>query len=407
MTRLKVLMLTRLFPSREFPTLGTFCLERAVALADHVDLRVMVPTPWFPAWIRGPQKWRRYGRVERRGEPASGVHATYPRYLSIPAVATWSQGLAVAVAVRRELKTYGGWMPDVIDGHFAFPDGYAAVALARSLGRPATVTCHGSDLRLYPALKVTGSMVRSTLVTADRVISVSSDLMRRSVSLGCPQARAVFLTNGVDPAKFAVQDKAHCRRKLGLPLDRHIGVCVGFLIDRKDQSLIVKATAEIVRRGLQPPLVVLVGDGPNRERLQNEVVALGVSEHVLMVGQRPHAEVADWMGAADWLVLTSESEGWATVYFEAMACGRPVLTSNVSSAMDAVGKPEFGRVVEPRTAQAFANAMVAAAEREFEPSVLRTYAEAHSWSQWSDQARALFDQVVAERAAAASLQALR
>jgi glycosyltransferase involved in cell wall biosynthesis len=233
-------------------------------------------------------------------------------------------------------------------------------------------------------------MTRWTLRHADRVISVSSDLMRRSIELGCPTERAVFLTNGVDPSKFSVRSQQACRTQLGLPLDRKIGVYVGFLIDRKDQSLILHALVEIRKQGAEVPLVVLVGDGPNRQKLENEVVSLGLQNDVMLVGQQRHDEVAQWMGAADWLLLSSSSEGWATVYFEAMACGRPVITSNVSSAKDAIHQPAYGSVVEPRTAVAFAAAMQAAMQTRFDENIIRAYAEQNSWDKWADNAMRLF-----------------
>lgn len=393
--RLKILMLTRLFPSRAFPAFGTFCMERAKALSAHADVRVMVPTPYYPNWLPGKEDWKKWTRVEREGETEGGIRVTYPRYASLPGTATWLQGVAMAHSVRRDLESnYGDWRPDVIDGHFAFPDGYAATRLGYAIGALVVVTCHGSDLRQYPDIPVAGAMTRWTLRHADRVISVSSDLMRRSIELGCPAQRAVFLTNGVDPSKFSVRSQAACRAQLGLPPERKIGVYVGFLIDRKDQSLILRALVELRRRGAALPLVVLVGDGPNRQRLENEVVALGLQNDVILTGQRRHDEVALWMGAADWLLLSSSSEGWATVYFEAMACGRPVLTSNVSSARDAINQAAYGSVVEPRTATAFADAMQAAAQTTYDEKVIRHYAEQNSWEKWADNAIQLFGALV-------------
>ena len=311
--------------------------------------------------------------------------------MSIPGTATWFQGVAMAKSVRQALNTsFPDWRPDVVDGHFAFPDGYAAVRLAQSIGTPAVVTCHGSDLRQYPDIPIAGAMTRWTMRNADRVVSVSTDLMQRSIELGCPKERAVFLTNGVDPSKFTVQDKLECRTKLGLPSARKIGVYVGFLIDRKDQSLVLRSLAEIRRRGHEVPMVAFVGDGPNRQRLIEESVSLGVDHDVIFTGQKTHQEVADWMGAADWLLLSSRSEGWATVYFEAMACGRPVITSNVSSASDAICKPDYGFVVEPRTAEQFALAIADAMNTEFNQSTIRLYAEQHSWSRWAESAVKVF-----------------
>lgn len=395
MKRRRILMVTRLFPSAAFPTLGTFCLERARALAERADVRVMVPTPWFPSWLKWPQEWCKWAAVEREAVIDNGIRVTYPRFLSIPGTATWSQGPFMSRAVRHDFATrYGGWRPDIVDGHFAFPDGYSAVRLGRAIGCPTLVTCHGADLRLYPELPITRGMVRWTVGTADRVISVSTNLLRRSVELGCPAENAVFLANGVDPTKFALRDKGECRRRLGLPVDGRIGVYVGYLIDRKDQSLVLRALAAMRAAGDPPPLVAFVGDGPNRERLRREAKALDLESRVVFAGQRPHAEVADWMGAADWLLLSSDYEGWATVYFEAMSCGRPVITSNVSSAQDAICRPEYGVVVEPRTPEAFATAIAAAAGRDYDENAIRAYAEAHSWSRWAERTLQIIDGVL-------------
>lgn len=394
MGRLKILMLTRLFPSQVFPSFGTFCLERAKALARYADVRVMVPTPYYPEWLPGKENWKRWIGVEKRGTIGPDIRVTYPRYLSIPGTATWSQGVAMAYSVRQDLRRhYDGWTPDVIDAHFAFPDGYAGMRLGQDIGKPVVVTCHGSDLRQYPDIPVAGAMTRQTLRSADRVISVSTDLLKRSIELGCPTDRAVFLTNGVDPEKFAVRSKEECRNRLGLPLDRKIAVYVGFLIDRKDQGLVIRALDEIRRQGGSSPMLALVGDGPNRQKLKAETAQLGLEADVIFAGQQNHDEVAIWMGAADWLVLSSSSEGWATVYFEAMACGRPVITSNVSSAGDAVNSPALGMVVEPRTPEAFASAMIRAAGTEYDADAIRVYAESHSWDAWAQQAMALFEAV--------------
>jgi teichuronic acid biosynthesis glycosyltransferase TuaC len=395
MSRLKILMLTRLFPSKAFPTLGTFCLERAKALAMHAEVRVMVPTPWFPSWIPGPDEWRKWTQVEREGVIEGGIRVTYPRYLSIPKLATWHQGTAMAHSVLSELKArYGDWRPDVVDGHFAFPDGYAAVKLAQAIGCPGIVTCHGSDLRLYPDLPVAGRMLRWTLRNANRIVNVSTALQQRSIELGCLKERTVFLANGVDPAKFVLRSKEECRQQLDLPVDRRIGVCVAALIDVKNQSLIIWAMDEIRRQGEVLPLIILVGEGQNRTLLLNEIEDLGLSDYFIFAGQRPHSEVALWMGAADWLLLSSKSEGWATVYFEAMSCGRPVLTTNVSSARDAIGRSQYGLVIEPSTPTAFASALIEASKRKFDETVIRAYAEEHSWASWAEEMMVVMNNTV-------------
>lgn len=362
-------------------------MERAKALAVHADVRIMVPTPYFPDWLPGLGKWKRWSRVEREGFTAEECPISYPRYVSIPRGATWFQGITMSHAVRRDFtEHYEGWKPDVIDGHFAYPDGYAATQLGRALGIPVIVTCHGADLRIYPDIPIAGQMVRWMLRNADRVISVSSDLLKRSIELGTPLESAVFLQNGVDPEKFQLSDQSEMRARLKLPLNRKIAIQVAALIDRKDQNLSLQALAAIRRSGDSPPLLILIGEGPLKEQLEKEVRLLGLEEDVIFMGSLPHAEVALWMCAADWLLLTSKAEGWATVYFEAMSCGRPVITSNVSSAKDAISDPAYGVVVEARTPEAFADAMGVASRRKYDAQAIRSYAEMHSWSRWADQA---------------------
>ena len=395
MKRLKILMLTRLFPSQAFPSFGTFCMERAKALSAHADVRVMVPTPYYPPWLPGKPEWKKWGNVERDAIVPPGVQVTYPRYGSIPGAATWFQGVAMAHSVRQELAArYKGWHPDVIDAHFAFPDGYAAVKLGHALAVPTVVTCHGSDLRQYPHIPIAGRMTRWTLCNASRVISVSTDLLNNSIALGCPRERAVFLSNGVDPDKFRVLSQDKCRQQLGLPLDRKIGVQVAALIDVKDQSLVLQALALMRHQEKALPLIVFVGDGPNRPKLVEEARQLGLRQDVMFIGQRPHAEVATWMSAADWLLLSSKAEGWPTVYFEAMACGRPVITTNVSSAKDAIIQADYGTVVELRSLEAFATAINNAMAIAYDSFTIRAYAEKHSWTQWAKRAMTIYSKII-------------
>lgn len=388
MSRLKVLVLTRLFPSKAFPTNGTFCAERVRALSAHAEIRVMVPTPWWPRAMPGTALWRRWASVERQGATPEGVPATYPRFLVVPKVATWFQGVSMARCAQAEYaRRYAPWRPDVIDAHFAFPDGYATARLARALGCPFVVTCHGSDLREYPQLPLAGRMLRWTLRSAARVVSVSTQLRDRSIKLGCRSDRAVMLPNGVDAGRFTPRAMDECRRRLGLPTEGRIAVCVGYLIDLKNQGVLIRALARLRSLGHPVPRLVLVGEGPNRVRLEKEARRLDLLDHVHFAGQRPYDEIPLWMGAADWLVLSSTYEGWATVYFEAMACGRPVITSNVPSAKDAVCDERYGIVVEPNTPEAFADALVKAHDRSFDAGAIRAYAQEHSWARWASRMR--------------------
>lgn len=133
---------------------------------------------------------------------------------------------------------------------------------------------------------------------------------------------------------------------------------------------------------------------PNFERLQQEVLDLGLVDDVVFAGRRPHQEIALWMGASDWLLVSSVREGWPTVYFEAMACGRPVLTSNVDCAKQAICQGAYGSVIEPRTPEAFASAIITAMRMDYQPELIRACAELNSWARWAEKSMRVFDNVL-------------
>lgn len=298
----------------------------------------------------------------------------------------------MARAVRKEYaKRNRQWRPDIIDSHYAFPDGYAAVKLAQEIGCQVQITCHGSDLLKYPPLPRVSTFLDQALSNADRVISVSSYLLKRSIELGCPPGRTAFLPNGVDTDRFFPRTKWECRKRLGLEIPGPLAVCVGYLIDRKNQAVLISALRQMLQNGYEPCHLALVGEGPNRQKLVDQARQLNVDRWVHFAGQRPYDEIPCWMGAADWLVLSSHYEGWATVYFESMACGRPVLTSDVPSARDAICNNQYGMVVTPNTPQAFADALSRAMQTQYDWQTIRDYALQHSWDRWAQDCMDLIE----------------
>lgn len=380
---LRILTLSQMYPNPLQPTLGTFIEQRCKALAELTDVRVAAPLPYFPA-VKGFGRFSRIAKIKSVARSADGLMVMHPRYLMLPRTATWLQGPTMARSLDNLFAgRRSNWRPDVIDAHFAFPDGYAGVQLARRLGCLCTITCHGGDLALYPSIPLVGGMIRSTLGKAAAVIAVSPALRDAAVGLGCPDERAKVLPNGVDCRQFVLRDQADCRQQLGLQADVPLAVCVGSLIERKNQIVLLEALAQLRRQwGLRVNLA-LVGQGPLREFLGRRAAELGLEQQVIFAGNQSYDQVPLWISAADWLVLASHREGWATVYHEAMACGRPVITSNVDAAPFAVCSEELGLVVPDLTAGAFSAALHKASLREYNPQHIRDHARQHDWRNWA------------------------
>ncbi|MFD9376314.1 glycosyltransferase [Streptomyces sp. NPDC059999] len=194
---------------------------------------------------------------------------------------------------------------------------------------------------------------------ADRVLCVSEAERRAGESEGIT-ARWSVIRNGVDTDHFRPGaadrdvDRAAARAELSLPAefrgDAPLVVCVGRLCPQKGQDILLKAWSE-VSATIPDARLALVGDGPDTERLR-----LGAPPGVLFAGAA--SDIRPWLRAADLVVLPSRWEGMALAPLEAMACGRPVLVSDVSGARESL-PPGQGRLclVPPEDPTALAKAL--------------------------------------------------
>ncbi|MGH7041631.1 MAG: glycosyltransferase, partial [Acetobacteraceae bacterium] len=222
---------------------------------------------------------------------------------------------------------------------------------------------------------------------AAALVAVSGALAEALIALGAPPAKVTVLRNGVDLALFRPPaDRATARAALGL--SGPTLVSVGHLIERKGHDLVIEALA-----GLPGWSLLIVGEGPERARLEALAARPGLAGRVRLLGVRPHAELPTLYGAADALVLASSREGWANVLLESMACGTPVVASDIWGNPEVVGAPDAGLVV-PRTVAAIAQGVLALARTAPDRAATRAYAEGFGWEATTDGQLALFRRVI-------------
>jgi teichuronic acid biosynthesis glycosyltransferase TuaC len=149
---------------------------------------------------------------------------------------------------------------------------------------------------------------------------------------------------------------------------------VGSLIPRKGHHLAIEAVARC------PDCTLLIaGDGPLRPALAALADRLGARERVRLLGETPHAQLPSLYGAADVLLLASEREGWANVLLEAMACGTPVIATDVNGTAEVVKSPEAGRLVTKRSPAAIVEALTELRASMPRRDETRAYAEKFGW----------------------------
>ncbi len=272
------------------PYLGIFVESRLRHLLSSGETASMVvaPVPWFP--FQKPM-FGRYGAFARVPveELRHGVPVLHPRYPLIPKLGMSSAPFLMYAGLRNALAKIlkGRFRFDLIDAHYFYPDGVAAVLLGRSLGKPVVITGRGTDVNLIPEFRVPRRLMRWAAAQAAGVTTVSEALRARLIELGVPGRRIEVLRNGVDLELFAPQDRAAARRELGLDAGGPIVLSVGWLIPRKGHDLAIRAAAAMPEVRL-----VIVGDGPEGAALQRLAKQLGSSERVHFLGSMPQEGLA-------------------------------------------------------------------------------------------------------------------
>lgn len=390
---IKLLTFSTLYPSSVRPNHGIFVETRLRYLlaSGEVQSIVVAPVPWFPFTSQYFGEYATYARTPRE-ETRNGIRVLHPRFALLPKIGMSTAPALLAAAALPTLRRLirEGYDFDVIDAHYYYPDGVAAVILGKLLNKPVVITARGTDINLIPQYARARRMICWAANRAAKSITVCEALRTSMIDLGIRADRIVALRNGVDLERFRPVDRAAQRKMLGL--DGFTLLSVGYLIPRKAHHLIIEALPL-----LPDTRLLIAGDGPEKEKLTKLAEALGVAARVTLLGALPQTELRNYYGAVDALVLTSSREGWANVLLEAMACGTPVVASNVWGTPEVVATTEAGVLMEERTARGVAQAVKQLRAYYPDHAATRAYAEGFSWDDTTRGQIALFRQVLAER----------
>ena len=375
---MKVLVFTSLYPNNVWPNHGVFVKERMVTFAKRTGcgVTVVAPVPYYPP-IKLGSRWL-FSQVARH-EVRDGLDVYHPRYLMTPKVGMMSYGILMYIsAIRTITRLQRTFEFDVIDSHFVYPDGFAAVLLGRHFRKPVVVSARGSDISLYSRFPLIRPFLRYTLRRADRAIAVCQALKDAMVDLNVPAGKILVVPNGVDPNKFFPCQKTEARARLGLR-DTTTILSVGALISLKGFDLLIKALSILIRDGGRTDLnLVIVGEGPLRRELAALVAELQLEAYVRLVGRQPHEDLYLWYSAADLFCLMSEREGWPNVLLESLACGTPVVATAVWGIPDIICSETYG-LLTARNEGALARTIKLALERSWNREEIINYAKSRTW----------------------------
>jgi teichuronic acid biosynthesis glycosyltransferase TuaC len=379
-----VLVLTVLFPNANQPNAGVFIRERMFRVGERMPLLVVAPVPWFPFQNIARRVWPHFRPAAPRYEQQAGVDVYHPRFFSIPKVIKCLDGLFMALCIVRTIRRLQAQgRVDVIDAHFGYPDGYAATCVGKWLNIPVSVTLRGTEVP-HARTFLRRYLLRRGLERAQHIFAVSTSLKCHAEELGINSKKVEVIGNGVDPAVFYPEPKRMAREYFGLPIDAHVLITVGGLVERKGFHRVIDLLPRL-REEIHDLHYLVVGgasaEGNWGKRLKQQVVELGLERAVHFCGPLPSSKVRLALSAADVFVLASRNEGWANVILEAMACGLPVVASDVGGNNEVIAHQWLGDLVPFGDKAALYSALRSALRREWDVERIVKYAQINSWDE--------------------------
>ncbi len=281
------------------------------------------------------------------------------------------------------------YQPQLLHAHFATDPTAAARTLAADLRIPFTFTAHGYDIYERPPADFA-----ARAEAAAAIITVSEANKRQIVSnLAVSPEHISVIPNGVDTDFFCPTPKPEPPSEQAPTI-----VCVARHMPVKNLALLIEACAILRDRAIDFRCV-LIGDGPGRSRLEEEVRRFRLEHHIELKGEMVRDQVLQWWHRAAVAVLSSHSEGMPISLIEAAACAVPAVATAVGGVPELVENSVSGLLIPPRNTAALADALSSivtgpALAKEMGQAARRRAVEKFSLSRQMDRLIALWQGIL-------------
>jgi glycosyltransferase involved in cell wall biosynthesis len=338
--RLKILIIAGWYPSKKNPVNGVFIKEHAKAISLYNDIVVLTSEGI------NPSKCRFYEIAE---DVEDGLRTLRLRYRKspIPKTTYFVYLLCMFAAFRKLVQE--GWRPDVIHAH-VYSSGVPAVLIGKVYKIPVVITEHFSGFPRGLVRGIERLKAKFALEHAALVCPVSEDLKRHIESYRI-RAKFQVIPNVVNTSLFYPSEENPQKRKSG---KKYI-LLVAMLNPIKGVPYLLKALA-MLKEKRNDFILDIIGDGPNRAEYEKLAHRLDIAKVVHFHGLKTKQEIAEFMKRCDFFVLPSLFETFGVVLIEAMACGKPVIATNIGGPKEIVTE-EVGKLVSPGNAGALAQAI--------------------------------------------------
>ena len=368
---MKICLLTHTYPRFPNDTTAPFVESTAETLQEHgIDVTVLTPdTPKFARTAADHtvnlQTYRYFfpRRFQLLGYSNTLVNdCKLKRYVYLLAPFMFLSGIFHLFRLHRKHRF------DVIHAQWLLPNGFIGAALCKFYKLPLVITMQGSDMLVAKKNPFFKRMAKWTLKHTAMVTSVTPTFLPELAALGVPDNQRCLIPNGVDPKMFHFtgrkeRDMTGLQEQLSIPEGDAVVFALGRIVLKKGFDILIQALC-IVTQKYPNVTFIIGGDGTDLQRLKALAEELGVSECVRFPRTIHRADVPTYFHFCDIFTLPAvfdpkgNVDGCPNVILEAMACGKPVVASNISGIPVVVKNGETGILVKEKNVEELAAALV-------------------------------------------------
>ena len=392
-----ILVLLDGIPSKENPNLWRHAFDEVLKLSEYCNITVVSPV-WLPLSLRSYKKNNeRVKRLPPYEYKIGSVDCWRPRYIDF-SLFSWNcrkhyiQIFTMIVSLlffvfHQRIRF------DIIHAYFIYRPGYVAAILGKLFSKPVIITATGTDT--YQNLSQKNSLIRRRTIYALKWCSYiipNSEFLRRHIEEEGFGNKTYVNPRGISRDLFFPMDKIGCRNKLLLDSGKSLLFYVGNLVPIKGTDILIEAF-KIVRDKEDYVELIIIGDGSEREVLEQQVLDEGLEEMVFFLGRKDHTIIPLYVNASDILIVPSRNEGRSVATIEALACGKPVVASRVGGIPETIVNDQLGILVEKENPVALADGIMNALNRTWDERYISNYAKQYDQGQLISHVLKVYDKV--------------